>query len=179
MFFGNFHLENGAFEVAEQWTRESDFEHLEEKTIIRVCTELTLHHVWRLTGLPVKLQGIDNSDGILKQGYRRFGQNIVGDRKICVTVDFGDPLVAIAAKGMIGLDVDPGGEAALDAGCELINLIGGNACTRLEKEGYRLRPEPPFFSGTIKPDPVSRSSARGTALAGDRSFEFNIFIDPL
>ena len=165
-------------EAVEHRTRESDFDHLEESTIVRICAELTLHHVERITGLGVTLQGIDVSDGVLKQGYRRFGQKIVGDRKICVAVDLGDPLVAIAAKGMIGRDVDPSDEAALDAGCELINLIGGNACTSLERQGFRLRPEPPFFCGTMDRDSGRRSSIRGTALAGDQSFEINIFIDP-
>ena len=31
--------------------------------------------------------------------------------------------------------------------CEVINLIGGNACTRIEQIGQLLRPEPPSWSG--------------------------------
>ncbi len=173
------HLEAfNAIEAAQQRTLESEFNHLEESKIVRACTELTLRHVARITGAPVKLQRIDPSDGILKQGFRRFAQNIVGDRDFCVTVDLADPLFSIAAKGMIGVDVDPAGDAARDAGCELINLIGGNACTRLEPEGYTLRPEPPFSSDISDPGHEKTPSIRGVALAGDDHFELNIFINP-
>ena len=173
------HLENfNTSEAAQQRTLESEFNHLEESVIVRACTELTLRHVARITGAPVKLQRIDPSDGVLKQGYRRFAQNIVGDRDFCVAVDLGEPLFSIATKGMIGVDVDPAGDAARDAGCELINLIGGNACTRLEPEGYTLRPEPPFSSDSSATGQEERPSIRGAALAGEDYFELNVFIDP-
>ena len=173
------HLEafNG-IEATEQRTLESEFNHLEESTIVRACTELTLRHVARITGAPVKLQRIDPSDGTLKRGFRRFAQNIVGDREFCITVDLGDPLFSIAARGMLGVEVDPSGDAARDAGCELINLIGGNACTRLEPKGYTLRPEPPFSSDISDPGHEKTPSIRGVALAGDDHFELNIFINP-
>lgn len=181
------HLSNGALaehlgtfnalEISEQKTLESDFDHLEESTIVRACTELALRHVARISGAPVKLQRIDPSDGTLKPGYRRFAQHIVGDRNFCITVDLGDPLFSTAAGGMLGVQVDPDTDAARDAGCELINLIGGNACTRLEPEGYTLRPEPPFFEDS-NPDHETRPSIRAVALAGDDHFEFNIFMYP-
>ncbi len=41
----------------------------------------------------------------------------------------------------------PGSETEADAVCEVINLIGGNACTRIEQLGRLLRPEPPVWSG--------------------------------
>ncbi len=173
------HLENfNAIESAQQRTLESEFDHLEESTIVRACTELTLRHVARITDTPVKLQRIDPSNGTLRQGFRRFAQNIVGDREFCITVDLGDPLFSTAARGMLGIEVDPAGEAARDAGCELINLIGGNACTQLEPQGYTLRPEPPFSSDISDPDHEEKPSIRGTALAGDDHFELNVFIDP-
>ena len=173
------HLENfNAIESAQQRTLEGEFNHLEESIIVRACTELTLRHVARIAGVPVKLQRIDPSNGTLKQGFRRFAQNIVGDRKFCITVDLGGALFSIAAEGMLGVEVDPAGEAARDAGCELINLIGGNTCTELEPQGFHLRPEPPFSSDISGPDHKGRPSIRGTALAGDDHFELNIFIDP-
>ncbi len=173
------HLEAfNATEAVEQRTLESEFNHLEESTIVRACTELTLHHVARISGAPVKLQRIDPSDGTLKQGFRRFAQNIVGDREFCVAVDLEDPLFSIATRGMLGVEVDPAGDAARDAGCELINLIGGNACTRLEPEGYTLRPQPPFSPDISDPGREKRPSIRGAALAGDDHFEINIFLNP-
>ena len=167
----------GTFEIAEQKTLESDFDHLEESTIVRACTELALRHVARISGTPVKLQQIDPSDGTLNPGYRRFAQNIVGDRSFCIAVDLGDPLFASTTEGMLGVQVDPDSDAARDAGCELINLIGGNACTRLEPEGYSLRPEPPFSQDSI-PDHEKGSSIRAVALAGDNHFEFSVFVHP-
>ncbi|MEN8165360.1 MAG: hypothetical protein ABFS37_14615 [Acidobacteriota bacterium] len=173
------HLENfNAIEAAEQRTLKSDFNHLEEPKIVRACTELALRHVARVTGAPVKLQRIDLGDGTLRQGFRRFAQNIVGDRGFCITVDLGDPLFSIAIRGMLGVEVDPAGDAARDAGCELINLIGGNACTRLEPEGFHLRPEPPFSSDISDPGHEKRPSVRGAALAGDDHFELNVFMNP-
>jgi len=173
------HLEDfNTIESAQQRTLESEFNHLEESIIIRACTELTLRHVARISGAPVKLQRIDPSNGTLRQGFCRFAQNIVGDREFCITIDLGAPLFSIAAKGMLGLEVDPASEAARDAGCELINLIGGNACTQLEPQGYSLRPEPPFSPDISGPGHEERPSIRGAALAGDDHFELNIFIDP-
>ncbi len=173
------HLENfNTIEAAQLRTLESEFNHLEESIIVRACTELTLRHIARITSSPVKLQRIDSSNGILKQGFRRFAQNVVGDRDFSVTIDLGEPLFSIAAKGMFGVDVDPAGDAARDAGCELINLIGGNACTRLEPEGYTLRPEPPFSYDSSVPGQEERASIRGAALAGEEYFELNIFIEP-
>lgn len=166
-----------AIETAEQKTLESDFDHLEESTIVRACTELALRHLARISSVPVKLQRIDTSDGTLKPGYRRFAQNIVGDRNFCISVDLGDPLFSAATGGMLGIQVDPDTDAARDAGCELINLIGGNACTRLEPEGYSLRPEPPFTEDSISGE-TQRPSIRAIALAGDDFFEFNIFVHP-
>lgn len=162
-------------DAAGQKTLDGDFDHLEESTIVRACTELALRHVARVTGAPVKLQRIDSSDGTLKKGYRRFSQNIVGDRSFCVSVDFGDSLFSDAAEGMLGIPVDPSSDVAHDAGCELINLIGGNACTRLEPEGYTLRPEPPFSSEAVNPRP----SIRAIVLAGEDKFELNVYIGPL
>lgn len=160
-------------DAAGQKTLDGDFDHLEESTIVRTCTELTLRHVARVTGAPVKLQRIDLSDGTLRKGFQRFSQNIVGDRNFCVAVDLGDSLFSVAAEGMLGIPVDPASDVARDAGCELINLIGGNACTKLEPEGYTLRPEPPFFSDA----PMARPSIRAVVLAGEDRFEFNVFID--
>lgn len=172
------HLDTfNAIETAEQKTLESDFDHLKESTIVRACTELALRHVARISGAPVKLQRIDPSDGTLKPASRRFAQQIVGDRDFCITVDLGDPLFSAAAQGMLGVQVDPDSDAARDAGCELINLIGGNACTRLEADGYRLRPEPPYFEDS-RPEHEKRPSIRAVALAGDDRFELNIFIHP-
>ncbi|MCK5378135.1 MAG: hypothetical protein KAJ78_01975 [Acidobacteria bacterium] len=167
-----------AIEATEQKTLDGDFNHLEESTIVRAITELTLRHVARMTGVPVKLQRIDPSDGALNHGFRRFAQKIVGDREFFVTVDLGDPLFSIAAKGMLGVEVDPAGDAARDAGCELINLIGGNACTRLEPEGFHLRPEPPFCPEPLQSTEPNGSSIRGRMAAGEDHFEINIFINP-
>ncbi len=167
-----------AIQAAEQRTLDGDFDHLEESTIVRACTELTLGHVSRITGAPVKLQRIDPSDGNLKQGFRRFSQNIIGNRKFRISVDLGDPLFSMATRGMLGIEVDPAGETARDAGCELINLMGGDTCARLGPQGYALRPEPPFSSETPGTAHPKGSSIRSTMLAGEEFFDLNIFLNP-
>ncbi len=173
------HLEVfSANEAAEQKTLEGDCEHLEESTIVRACTELTLRHVARITGAPVKLQRIEPSNGTLKRGFLRFSQKIIGDREFCISVDIGDLLFSMATRSMLGVAVDPAGEAARDAGCELINLIGGHTCTRLEPQGFRLRPEPPFYSEASEAAQPKGPSIRSTMMAGEDFFDLNIFLDP-
>lgn len=165
-------------EMAEQKTLDEDFDHLPEPRIVRACTELALRHVARITGLPVKLQKISTSDGILDDGWYRFSQNIVGDRWFRISVDFPEPVFAIAANGMLGVAVDPASEAAIDAGCELVNLIGGNACTRLEPDGLRLRPEPPYATTRSLPGAEDTSTTRAIAMAGEETFGVTVIVAP-
>ena len=68
---------------------------------------------------------------------------------------------------MVGIPLESGSEAAIDAVCELVNIIGGNACTQLESFGFKLRPEPPF--STVENGPVdgSRPCYHAEILAGE------------
>ena len=165
-----------AREAAERRTLEEDFDHLEDPVIARACTELTLSHLQRVIDTPVRLRSIEKSDGSLHESWRRFAQDIVGDHAFCIAIDLPMELVGIMASNLLGIDVPAASDAALDAGCEFVNLIGGNACTRLEVAGFRLRPEPPFSSGGDVPPQPTGTSVRAAALAGDEECELNLFM---
>lgn len=166
-----------AREEAERQNLEQEFAHLPDTELVRACSELTLRHVARATGAPVKLRDVDHGEFELADSWYRFAQQIVGDRRFCIAVDLPPELVAVVASGMLGMPLDGASEAAQDAGCEFINLIGGNACTRLEMLGLKLRPEPPIASGVATPARPSGPSVRATAMAGDSEFALHVFTE--
>ncbi|MCD4750178.1 MAG: hypothetical protein K8R59_12475 [Thermoanaerobaculales bacterium] len=165
-----------AREAAERRTLEEDFDHLDDPIVARACTELTLSHLQRVTEIPIKLRSIERADGRLRDGWRRFAQDILGDHAFCIAIDLPMDLFSLVASKMLGVEVSPTSDAALDAGCELVNLIGGNTCTRLEPSGFRLRPEPPFSSGGLVSARPIRPSVRATAQAAEQELELNLFM---
>jgi CheY-specific phosphatase CheX len=76
---------------------------------------------------------------------------------------------------MLGIDVDPGTEVEADAVCEVLNLIGGNACTRIEQIGILLRPEPPVWSGSGRIVASTTEVVRASVMSAEESFEIRIF----
>ncbi len=166
-----------AREEKEEQTLEADFEHLEETAIIRTCTELTLSHVSRVAGMPVKLSEVGPGEGGLVEDRIRLAQGIIGDRRMIIAVDLPEGLVMKVARGMLGAEAPVAPEAALDAACELVNIIGGNACTRLEAIGHRLRPEPPYWLRKAAPKRSAAVSVCAKAMAGNDDFELNLFLE--
>ena len=166
-----------AREESERQTLEESFAHLPDTDLARACTELTLRHVARATATPVKLSVVEQGDFGLPDGWYRFAQRILGDRRFHVALDFPPELVGAVASGMLGTALEASSEAARDAVCELVNLIGGNACTRLEGLGLRLRPEPPFSAGPDGPCSPSGPSVRVAAIAGESDLAMHLFLE--
>ncbi len=165
-------------EERRRTTLDEDFNHLEDAGVVRICTELALRHLSRVTGFPVKLGSIEADDARVSQGYRRFAQNIGGDRSFQIAIDLGPELTVAVGRGMLGIEVVPTSGDAVDAGCELINLIGGNACTGLEPEGYRLRPEPPFSTTDSPPARHAGTVTRAAAVAHEEEFNIVVMMPP-
>ena len=111
----------------------------------------------------------------LETGRQRFSQRIVGDGDYTIALDLPPVLIAAVARGMLGFDVDPGTETEADAVCEVINLIGGNACTRIEQFGQVLRPEPPVWSGTGGLVSSSTDSVRAAVSSAESGFDIRVF----
>jgi CheY-specific phosphatase CheX len=111
----------------------------------------------------------------LDAGRQRFSQRIVGDGEYTIAVDFPPPLISAVAKGMLGFDIEPGTETEADAVCEVINLIGGNACTRIEQFGQVLRPEPPIWSGIGRVVSPTAESVRAMASSAELDFDIRVF----
>ena len=144
---------------------------------MRACTDLTLRHVSRMASKPVKLRGVGAGMGELVDGRVRFAQEIFGDRRVCIAVDLPNALLMQVSQGMLGAATPVTPDAALDAACELVNIIGGNACTRLETMGHRLRPEPPCWLRRAAPMRPSMIAVCARAMAGDDHFELNLFLE--
>jgi hypothetical protein len=159
--------------AVDQEIREA-MDHLPGSEAVSACVELTVFHLARVTGRPVKLRSVSVEADSLGADRQRFSQRIVGDGDYTIAVDLPPELVAEAAQGMLGFEVDPGAEAEPDAVCEVINLIGGNACTRIEQLGQLLRPEPPCWSGSgelvTSADPV----VRAVVVSADVEFEIRV-----
>ncbi|MEX1311819.1 MAG: chemotaxis protein CheC [Candidatus Sulfomarinibacteraceae bacterium] len=149
--------------------------HLPNADAVGACVELTMFHFGRVSGRPTKLGSITREPDRLETGRQRFSQRIVGDGDYTIALDLPPVLIAAVARGMLGFDVDPGTETEADAVCEVINLIGGNACTRIEQFGQVLRPEPPVWSGTGGLVSSSTDSVRATVSSAESGFDIRVF----
>lgn len=149
--------------------------HLPNAGPVSVCVELTVFHFSRVAGRPAKLKSVSVESDDFDNNLQRFSQRIHGDGDFTIAVDLPPVLIAAVAQGMLGFDVGSGTETEADAVCEVVNLIGGNACTRIEQFGNLLRPEPPIWSGTgtiVSPfDQVVRVSV----VSEDVDFDIRIF----
>lgn len=151
--------------------------HLPDSEAVSACVELTVFHFERVSGRPAKLDSVSVEEDRLEIGFERFSQRIVGDGDFTIAVDLPAELASAVARGMLGFAVDPGTETEADAVCEFINLIGGNACTRIEQLGRVLRPEPPVWS---RPGEVELSSSPGvhaSVISEDSGFVVRVFSD--
>jgi hypothetical protein len=160
--------------AADQEIREA-MRHLPNADAVGACVELTMFHFGRVSGRPTKLGSITREPDALEDGRQRFSQRIVGDGDYTIALDLPPVLIAAVARGMLGFDVDPGTETEADAVCEVINLIGGNACTRIEQFGQVLRPEPPVWSGTGGLVSSSTESVRAAVASAGSGFDIRIF----
>ena len=149
--------------------------HLPNADAVGACVELTMFHFGRVSGRPTKLGSITREPDRLETGRQRFSQRIVGDGDYTIALDLPPVLIAAVARGMLGFDVDPGTETEADAVCEVINLIGGNACTRIEQFGQVLRPEPPVWSGSGGLVSSSTDSVRATVSSAESGFDIRVF----
>jgi len=148
---------------------------LPDSEAVSACVELTVFHLARVTGRPVKLRSVTVEAVTLAADRQRFSQRIVGDGDYTIVVDLPPALVAEVAHGMLGFSVEPGAEAEPDAVCEVINLIGGNACTRIEQLGQLLRPEPPSWSGSGELVTTAAAAVRAGVVSADVEFEIWVF----
>lgn len=155
---------------------EMDYRSCPDPETVKTCIELSAFHLGRIVDRPVKLQSLDFHDGSLRSGWQRYGQKLAGDRDLFVVIDVGDKLAAEIATRFLGIEVEQGSETATDAVCEFVNVIGGNACTRLEMFGYTLRPDPPFSFDGVEPSVMSGESVRATVLVGDAAVDVQVFL---
>lgn len=150
--------------------------HLPQSGAVTACVELTTFHFGRVAGRETRLESVSVEKDHLADGRQRFSQRIVGDRDYTIAVDLPPSLISAVARGMLGFDVGPGTDSEADAVCEVINLIGGNACTRIEQLGHLLRPEPPVWSGIGDLVSPTEEAVRAAVASVDESFDIRIFI---
>ena len=155
---------------------EADFQACPDPETVRTVVELALFHLGRLTDSPVKLRSLSTDSGRLAAGRRRYAQKLVGDRQLHVVLDLPPAIASVVAEGLVGMRFDEGSDAANDAVCEFVNIIGGNACTHLEASGCALRPEPPFSTDGDEPAGEGRGVVRADVLAGETELDVRVFV---
>jgi len=155
---------------------EADFRASSDPETVKTIVELSIFHLKRFTNGPVKLQTLTEDGGELSSGRRRYAQKLVGDRELCCAIDLPSQVATVVAQGFIGIPVEDDSEAAIDAVCECVNIIGGHACTRLEASGFRLRPEPPFSTEGNEPAGELRSAIHARVMAGDIEVDVRVFV---
>jgi hypothetical protein len=160
--------------AADQRIREA-MRHLPDADAVSTCVELSVFHFSRVTGRPAKLESVSVEPAELDTGRRRFSQRIAGDGDYTIAVDLPPELAAAVARGMLGFEVDPGSETESDAVCEYLNLIGGNACTRIEQLGRLLRPDPPTWLDRDEAGTEFDPTVRATVVSADTPFAVSVF----
>lgn len=161
--------------ATDQEIREA-MKHLPESAVVSACVELTVFHLERMAGKNAKVESVKVEADCLDGGRQRFSQRIVGDRDYTIAVDLPPPLIASVAEGLLGFSTEPGTDVEADAVCEVINLIGGNACTRIEQLGHVLRPEPPMWSGSGEIVSPTEEVVRALSHFADEDFDIRIFV---
>ncbi len=154
---------------------DADFRACSDPRTAKAVVELAVFHLVRLTDSPVKLRSVEQDGGALGEGLRRYAQKLVGDRDIHVVLDLPPDVANLVAEGLVGIPLEPDSEAAVDAVCEFVNIVGGNACTQLESDGFKLRPEPPFSTVGDEPSDGRETAVRAQALAGDSEIDIQVF----
>ena len=109
-------------------------------------------------------------------GRRRFGLKLVGDRELYIVLDLPQKVAGDLAEGFLGLRLEGDSDAAIDAVCECVNIIGGNACTQLEASGVNLRPEPPFSTEGDEPAQDCEAAICAEVLAGESAIDVRVFV---
>ncbi len=160
--------------AADQRIRDA-MRHLPDADAVTTCVELSVFHFSRVTGRPAKLESVSVEPPVPAADQRRFSQRIAGDGDFTIAVDLPPELVAALARGMLGFEVDPGSEAESDAVCEYLNLIGGNACTRIEQLGRLMRPDPPTWVDRVEDAVELDPAVRAKVVSGDTPFEVSVF----
>ncbi len=154
----------------------ADFRACKDPETAKTVIELSVFHLQRFTGGPVKLLTLAADDGILVSGRRRYAQKLVGDRELYCALDLPSQLATAIAQDFIGIPVEDDSEVAIDAVCEGVNIIGGHACTELESSGFRLRPEPPFSAEGNEPAGELQSCTRAFVMAGEFEVDVRVFV---
>lgn len=147
------------------------FERVPSVSVVEASVRLGMHHVGRLVGVATKIASV----GVLPQlpppgERRRSSQQIVGDTRFMITLDLPPGLATIASRQLVGSDLTPGSDDEDDALREVVNLVGGHACTQLESTGLRLRPEPPVSGHDEHVQNVVQRTVHTEVAAGDDMF---------
>lgn len=171
-------LESFSSEVAKvEEHLKQELDEFPDTEILKTFFNLTAHHFSRITGRAVKLSSVESSESFLAAGYRRFAQRFRGEKTICLAIDLPEPLTATLAGGMLGTDGPTDVSATHDAVCEFVNVVGGNACTRIEVLGLLLRPDPPFASGGDIPVAPEGESIHAVAVSEESEFDLHVFFE--
>jgi len=155
---------------------EANFSACRQPETVKTVVTLAVFHLGRVTDQPIKLRSLNDGACDLAVGRRRYVQRLVGDRELHVVLDLPLDMDSVVAQGLVGIPLESGSEAAIDAVCEFLNIIGGNSCTRLEASGFRLRPEPPFLTVGDGPTDGSGPCVRAEISAGETNIDVRVLL---
>lgn len=154
---------------------EHSFEEFSEPATVRTFFSLATFYFGRLLERTVKLESVGQVGGGGDPRHRRYAQRFVGDRSLAFAVDLEEGLAGELAGALLGTLRELPSETVHDAVCELVNVVGGNACTRMEVMGWRVRPEPASVSGPRPPLDPDGPAVRGIAVCEEDRFELRLY----
>ncbi len=134
-----------AFEQAQREHEvevKADFESLPHAVTVKAFMETSMVLFSRIVHDMVKVESIQANGGAGEADYY-FSQEVQGDKQFMLTLGLsGNHVLAIASK-ILQRDQDNIDELALDAVAEFLNIVCGNSCVVMGKQGYKLSLQPP------------------------------------
>jgi hypothetical protein len=138
--------------LLDQYAREFDQEDaleqmslssLPERNVVSAFVNATVDILLHYTRQIVKISSVSRIRPVLRPEHQTFGQRVIGDRTFHYLLELSPALVRSLATHVMQAPQTTIDATVLDSVTEFVNVVVGNACTRMNMEGYRLSAEPP------------------------------------
>lgn len=147
----------------EQEKEEKEISHMFKKLpdddIIEAYVDLTIKMFLRLAREIVKIGGCSSEKSSLNLHDWTIAQKAKGDKNFSFLLNLSNSMVLKISEIMAKRKKEKVDEMVLDIASEFVNIISGNALSKLSSKGRKLEPEPPVpYDNKKKPYQLKKDS---------------------